>query len=1508
MEKLFEELVIADNENFLDDGQHPEEILGVIYFLNHQLKRVTLSEEAYVKTEGTYRFQGSKDGITVNGTPLEAGINHFDEQTFLVLLAKNLKTHFLLIGKTVLDISNSKDANISTYGKCEVLLDHTQHDSPKVLVRPHNENVYFNTEKIETARLFEVNIGDRLLTEHYLLERRKYQWKITDFNKGKTNSLEFNFDLNDILPQKRKAEKPRDYPDYRRSPRLNLETPEGTFKVQKIEETGKVVKGGILKIILAPIGTLGVGALVTLLSGRSPLMMLGTAIAGIMATAFTVTQYRTEKKEQGNAGAIIEEDYQYYLVKTISDIRFIYDKEKEVLNFKHLNPELILEKMVQYDSRIYERMRNNKDFLEISLGTGKRKSDIKIETDYTIRDEDEWAKHVKALVHYFSWQQDVPQVLELQNQTIGLVGTYETFKNQVSNILLQLAFFHSYRDVNFIQLVPEKSYKVDWEVWRFLPHFNIQELNMRGMIRNAQTRDMILNSFYQILNKRKTELNEAGREQPVFLPHYVFTIFEDSYLAGHGINEFLAEDLSALGVTVIWCKEDQKLLPETVTALIDVKNQGTGLLINDHNVYVEKQFTPYAPFENQTLLENSLRKLSNLNHVEIEKNAVPEQLSLLDQYEVKDIAELDIPRRWKEAEPNKSIRSLIGWRGKGDYSYWDLHERAHGPHALVGGTTGSGKSEFLTTYLIGLAINFSPEDVGMLIIDWKGGGIANTLDKLPHFMGAITNLDGAGTARALASIKAELDKRQREFAKYGVNNINGYMSLYKERHEAKDGVDYPEKPLPHLILVSDEFAELKSNVPEFLDELTSVARIGRSLGVHLILATQKPSGVVNDQIEANSKSKIALKMASPQDSNELLKTEDAAHITNPGRGYLKVGQNEVYELFQSGYAGVPYNPTATHEVKQDERIYEINDWGQYEIFYDPGEEIKQDKSKKDLPTQLEAVIDNIVEVFEGSTLLKPDQPWLPNLDAKIVTPKGSHKKQRDLKIPLGILDIPNQQAQETYHYDLEKTSHTAVFSSPGYGKSTLLQTLVMNLSRQNTPEQVQFNLLDFGTNGLLPLKDLPHVADLVALEEVEKLQKMLERISATLITRKSLFKKAGVASLSQYEAKTKEQLPVIVTILDSYDGLTQQDVRKDGVDNLLLLLLREGAALGLYLVMSAGRVGAVRMNMMANIQTKIAFYLNDESELVSIMGRERLTQVELAGRGQLTTTVPTAIQIYLPASGKNVTEMLESLSSDVQKLNETWKGIRPEAIPMTPEKLYLNKFDLISEVSQWQNEQKIPFGMSYQTTNILGFVPKFQPYFLFAPMDDEQNLLFQQILIHQISKIKTNVLLVDFNESFEEITSNQKLSENITLVTDKEDAVAISKGMVGYVQLLKKKETGKPMLLVIANLQDFIQKTGISTSNFVLLLKNTYKAGLDILIFSPHEYIAKSFDEVPKAIRQLKFTGLVGSRIYDSPLLKGNGVSSEPELATQDAYFVLRGGSSFDKIKLPQIGKGEQDG
>ena len=192
----------------------------------------------------------------------------------------------------------------------------------------------------------------------------------------------------------------------------------------------------------------------------------------------------------------------------------------------------------------------------------------------------------------------------------------------------------------------------------------------------------------------------------------------------------------------------------------------------------------------------------------------------------------------------------------------DLHDKAHGPHGLVAGTTGSGKSEILQTYILSMSTLYHPYEVAFGIIDFKGGGMVNQFQDLPHLLGAITNIDGKEIDRSLKSIKAELQKRQRLFAEAEVNHIDKYIRKYKAGKVAI--------PLPHLILIVDEFAELKAEQPEFMKELISAARIGRSLGVHLILATQKPSGQVNEQIWSNSRFKLCLKVQSKEDSNEVL--------------------------------------------------------------------------------------------------------------------------------------------------------------------------------------------------------------------------------------------------------------------------------------------------------------------------------------------------------------------------------------------------------------------------------------------------------------------------------------------------------------------------------------------------------------------------------------------------------------------------------------------------------------
>ena len=273
-------------------------------------------------------------------------------------------------------------------------------------------------------------------------------------------------------------------------------------------------------------------------------------------------------------------------------------------------------------------------------------------------------------------------------------------------------------------------------------------------------------------------------------------------------------------------------------------------------------------------------------------------ITFLEMFDVGRIEHLVSANRWKENNPVKSLATPVGISTDGSLFCLDLHEKYQGPHGLVAGMTGSGKSEFIITYILSMAVNFHPDEVAFILIDYKGGGLTGAFEDekrgihLPHLVGTITNLDGASIQRSLVSIQSELKRRQRIFNEVksatneGTMDIYTYQKLYREQKV--------KEPLPHLFIISDEFAELKKQEPEFMDQLISAARIGRSLGVHLILATQKPSGVVDDQIWSNTKFRVCLRVQDRSDSFEMLKRPEAAELKDTGRFYLQVGYNEYF--------------------------------------------------------------------------------------------------------------------------------------------------------------------------------------------------------------------------------------------------------------------------------------------------------------------------------------------------------------------------------------------------------------------------------------------------------------------------------------------------------------------------------------------------------------------------------------------------------------------------------------
>jgi S-DNA-T family DNA segregation ATPase FtsK/SpoIIIE len=277
------------------------------------------------------------------------------------------------------------------------------------------------------------------------------------------------------------------------------------------------------------------------------------------------------------------------------------------------------------------------------------------------------------------------------------------------------------------------------------------------------------------------------------------------------------------------------------------------------------------------------------------------------------VNQLNIINRWRINDSTTSLRAEVGVGGDGDLMYLDLHEKFHGPHGLIAGMTGSGKSEFIITYILSMCINYSPDDVAFILIDYKGGVLAGAFENkannivLPHLAGTITNLDKAEMDRTLVSIDSELKRRQSVFNEARDKLGESTIDIYKYQRFYKDG--RLEEAIPHLFIICDEFAELKSQQPDFMESLISTARIGRSLGVHLILATQKPSGVVNEQIWSNTKFRVCLKVQDASDSNEMLKRPDAASLKQTGRFYLQVGYDEYFALGQSAWCGAKYYPS-----------------------------------------------------------------------------------------------------------------------------------------------------------------------------------------------------------------------------------------------------------------------------------------------------------------------------------------------------------------------------------------------------------------------------------------------------------------------------------------------------------------------------------------------------------------------------------------------------------------------
>lgn len=905
---------------------------------------------------------------------------------------------------------------------------------------------------------------------------------------------------------------------------------------------------------------------------------------------------RWQKKRDKQYEQLRQSKYQGYIKKKLVEIDKIKEEQKQLLNQNYAKTEECINIIQSRDKRFWKRTINDTDFITINLGNGNVHYEIGDQKEYkeefTLEEDDNLINTVEELSKRINTIEDAPVTFSLQAQKIvAYVDKDEQNADKfMKNLFIQLMAYQNYRELKFVFLLDKDRLK-RWEYVKMFPYVWNDEKNLRLFEDNREAMSEI-SAFLENEFNDRVEFEEKNKKRK--RPYYL--IITDNYrkIANLKIVSMIKERKDNIGFSILCVTDDLKKLPKECNTFISVDGSEGSLFLGS-----EAENETKFKFDNTKLffLQNVVKTIANIpiKNDEKSKEDLPNSYSFLEMYNVGQIEQLNILDRWKNNDPTISLAAPVGINAAGDLIELNIHEKADGPHGLIAGSTGSGKSEFIITYILSLAINFHPDDVRFILIDYKGGGLAGVFNKkdskLPHLVGTITNIDKDGLERSLLSIESEMKRRQIIFNKAREVSDGGVIDVYKYRKLYQAGI--VDEPVPHLLIICDEFAELKQQQPDFMAELISISRIGRSLGVHLILATQKPSGIVDEQIRSNSKFSVCLKVQDKGDSKDVIDTDDAAFIKQSGRFYIKVGTNDYYDIGQSAWSGEVYYPSNNSKSKVDDSIKFIANNGS--VIKEINEYTKKTvESKGD---QLTNIIKEICDVAEKESI-KITNLWLDDIPEKIYLPKvkekyGIQKKNNDILVTVGEYDDPANQRQGVVNLSLTRDGNVAIFGNAESGKESLISTIIYDLITSYTTNEVWIYVLDFGTESLKIFNESPQVGDVIFTKDTEKLNRFFKKLKEIIEERRKILSEFN-GDYYYYLRTTKKTMPLIVIVLNGYD--TFNETYPDVYDDFLLVVTREGINLGISFVVSTSSANDFRFRIAQNFKQKIALSLNERDD------------------------------------------------------------------------------------------------------------------------------------------------------------------------------------------------------------------------------------------------------------------------------------------------------------------------
>ena len=1220
------------------------------------------------------------------------------------------------------------------------------------------------------------------------------------------------------------------------------------------------------------------------------LVMSGAMLLSMLLWPLLTKRYN--KKRQAKEKARIQEKYTNYLK----------EKEKELNNETIIQKEILIENLIDLNqcldiikkkaNNFWDKRIDQSDFLIARIGIGNELLDVDIkwpEEGFTM-DEDHLKKQAEEVIEKYKYIENVPIGYSLyENKVTAIMGNKSKSLYFMNNILLQLLTYYSYDDLKLVVFTTEEDEK-HWEYIKYLNHNFSDDKSIRFFASKPEDAKIVAEFLSIIVNARLSEQQNKTKK-----PYYLIIIDDYSTVKRFDFIKTITEVDENIGFSVTIIEERLSNLPSKCNNFISLGEQKSGILKNSYEN--QEQITFYDEINYKIDMMEIAKIISNIP-IEFENGIaqLPNTITFLEMEKVGKVEQLNILNRWNTNDSTTSLKAEIGVEQNGELMYLDLHEKYHGPHGLIAGMTGSGKSEFIITYILSMAINYSPDDVSFILIDYKGGGLAFAFENkvtgisLPHLAGTITNLDKAEMDRTLVSIDSEIKRRQHLFNEARDKLEESTIDIYKYQRFYKEGKI--TEAIPHLFIVCDEFAELKSQQPDFMDNLISVARIGRSLGIHLILATQKPSGVVNDQIWSNSKFRVCLKVQDASDSNEMLKRPDAASLKQTGRFYLQVGYDEYFALGQSAWCGAKYYPSDKIVKQVDKSLNFINDCGITIKSIQASNNIKVESQGEQLASIMKAIIDIANLVNKKSRRL-----WLENIP-EIILEEQLEKKYNIKGTPyqveaiIGEYDAPEKQEQGIVKYNFTENGNTIIYGNDSSEREMVLNEIIYSASKLHSAEEVNFYIIDYGSESLRRYSKLPQIGGMVFAGEEEKITNLLKMVKEEIQKRKTAFVDYS-GEYQNYIQNSNEKMPIFTVIMNNYDSIFESN---QYFYDELPDLVRDSARYGIIFIFTANAINSVHQKIAGNCPNIYALKLKDAIDYASLFGvRSKTVPRDIVGRGIINNDGLHEFQTAsIVAEEDNINEVIAEFVKEQKEKNPT----TAKKIPVLP------KFVRMEDIQQEKvSLENVPVGMSKGSLEIctINYLQNVGNIITSNKLANTEKFIKSILMVFKMIE-NLNIIVLDpmglLNLNKEEYPNYY--TNNLEEILDQ---------IMNYISKVEGTEQAMKGIVIIYGLDKFLQKLTDSKkfADFVKKIKHYEKMSI-IIVEEANKLKQVTFESWFSGNFSANDGIWIGRGIVDQNILRVSSIKKEmTKNIKNDMGYLINEGLATECKWIDFISKEEED-